>query len=77
MTDALRSSDKISSDEALERRHDVATYARDMAIAQCAEQTEARRSAEKLAEEQEEESTENEQRLRLDTTETLAEEHER
>ena len=71
-------SGKISSYESLERCHDGAARARDVADAQCAEQTKARRSAEKLADEAMKKSTGNEERLKLDTgRRRLAGEHER
>ena len=47
----IENSGKINSYEALKRRHDGVACARAVAVAQCAALTEARRSAEKLAEE--------------------------
>ena len=54
----------------MERCHNSAACAHDMALAQCEEEAGARRSAENLAEERKEQ-TENEQRLRVDAASEL------
>ena len=53
--------------QALECRHDAVARARDVAVAQCADEAEGRRSAET--------QSETEKRLRLGTAATLEEEH--
>ena len=72
-----KSNGRISNYEALERCHDVAACACNVAVAQCAEKTETRPLEEKLAEEENEKSKENEEHQKFDTAEKLAEEHER
>ena len=57
----------------LERRHDGAASARDEAVDKCAAETEARQSAESLAEERFF-FMDTEERLRLDTAAKLSEE---
>lgn len=58
--------------ETLWRCHNGAARARDVAVANAAEDTEASRSAERLAEEQNEMSTDKEERRRLDRAEKFA-----